>query len=89
MVLPDGDRRYRNLEINDEGDLIFEQVDYGPVTAQLAPNGGDTDYEYWVTVKSAHINKVLLELIRDTFSDQGEFEKWLKSKSIVYNFFSY
>ncbi len=89
LILPDGDRRYRNVEINDKGELVFEQTDIGRNTARLAPNGGDIDYEYWVTVEPKYVNKVLLELIHDSFSVQSEFESWLKAKSIKYTFFSY
>ncbi len=89
LILPDGDKRYRNLKVNNEGHLVFEQADMGVRTAQVAPNGGDSDYEYWVTVKSESVNRVLLELIRERFDEQGEFEKWLKSKKIEYDFYSY
>ena len=89
MTLSDGDKRYRSVAINDSGDLVFEQTDSGPNTARLAPNGGDSDYEYWVFVKSKNVNTVLLELVRDTFSEQGQFENWLKTKGIEYDFDSY
>ena len=89
LTLRDGDKRYRSLEIQENGDFVFEQTDYGPNTARLAPNGGDSDYEYWIFVKSKNVNKVFLELIRDTFSDQGQFEDWLKNKGIEYEFDSY
>lgn len=87
--LPDGDKRFRSLEVNSGGDLVFEQTDLGARTAQVAPNGGDSDYEYWITVKAKDVNQVLLELIREKFEWQDEFEEWLKSKKIKYNFFSY
>jgi hypothetical protein len=89
IKLPDGDKRYRSIEINDKGELVFEQTDIGPITAKLAPNGGDSDYEYWVTVEPKNVNKVLLELICDNFRVQSEFAVWLDNKEIKYNFFSY
>lgn len=89
LILSDGDKRYRSVEINDKGELVFEQTDTGRNTARLAPNGGDSDYEYWITVEPKNVNSVLLELIYERFSVQSEFEAWLKSKGVEYRFFSY
>ncbi len=89
LILPDGDKRYRSLEIKDNGDFEFEQTDYGQATKKIAPNGGDSDYETWITIKAENINSVLLELVRDSFDEQGEFVKWLKGKNIEYEFYSY
>lgn len=89
ITLPDGDKRFRSIEINNKGELVFEQTDVGKNTARLAPNGGDSDYEYWVTVKSGNVSRVLLELVREKFEGQGEFEEWLKGKEIEYEFYSY
>ncbi len=89
LLLPDGDKRYRSIELNSKGELVFEQTDIGQNTARLAPNGGDSDYEYWVTVEPKSVNKVLLELIKEKFNVQSEFEAWLKLKDINYTFYSY
>lgn len=89
MTLPDGDKRFRSLQIDNSGNLVFEQTDIGLRTSQIAPNGGDSDYEYWVTVEPKKLHNVLLELIRDNFDGQGDFEKWLKKKKIEYKFYSY
>lgn len=89
LILPDGDKRYRSLEIKDNGDFEFEQTDYGNTTKKVAPNGGDSDYETWITVKSEDVNELLLEIVRDSFNGQGEFVAWLKAKGIEYSFFSY
>lgn len=89
LTLPDGDKRYRSIEINNTGELVFEQTDIGKNTAQIAPNGGDSDYEYWITVEPKTVDKVLLELVREKFNVQSEFELWLKSKNIKYSFNSY
>lgn len=89
ITLQDGDKRYRSIEINDNGELVFEQTDIGQNTARLAPNGGDSDYGYWVTVNANNSQRVLLELIRDNFDEQGVFEEWLKARKIEYTFFSY
>ena len=50
---------------------------------------GDTDYEYWLTVHSQNVPKVLLELIKDRFQDETDFRKWLESKDIPSEFHNY
>lgn len=88
-ILPDGDKRFRSLEFNNQGELTYEQTDLGKRTAQLAPNGGDSDYEYWVTLSAEDAQKATLELIKATFESQGEFKDWLDTKGIKYSFESY
>jgi hypothetical protein len=89
ITLPDGDKRYRSLEIHDNGDFVFEQTDYGQATKRLAPNGADTDYESWVTVEADVVGQVLTMLIREKFADQDQFATWLKARDIAYTFWSY
>ncbi len=89
LILADGDKRYRSLEIKDNGDFEFEQTDYGKTTRKVAPNGVDSDYETWITVEAKNVSAILLELVRDNFDGQGEFVTWLKMKNIEYKFFSY
>jgi hypothetical protein len=89
IILPDGDKRYRSLEVNDKGELTYEQTDMGKRTAQLAPNGGDSDYEYWVTLNPKETQKALLSIIKDNFETQGKFKEWLDKKGIEYSFMAY
>lgn len=89
ITLPDGDKRFRSLEINKQWELIYEQTDLGKRTAEIAPNGGDNDYEYWVTLKPENAQRAVLELIKDTFESQGKFKEWLDKKDIHYSFMSY
>jgi hypothetical protein len=89
ITLPDGDKRFRSVELNDSGELIYEQTDLGKSTAKLAPNGGDIDYEYWVIVKPIDAKNAILELIKDAFSTQHDFKKWLEGKNIDYTFITY
>ena len=84
----DKDFTDRSVRISEVG-LVYETYDIGPLVKQYAPNGGDADYEYWVTVKPEHINRVLLELIRDKFSDESLFRNWLSYKDIPFDFDSY
>lgn len=39
LILPDGDKRFRSLEVNAKCELIYEQTDLGVNTAKLAPKG--------------------------------------------------
>lgn len=78
----------RTVRINDEG-LVYETIDVGPLVKKYAPNGGDSDYEYWVTVSPKHVNQVLLQLIRDKFATEAEFRTWLEWKNIPFEFYSY
>lgn len=89
LILPDGDKRFRSLEINNKGELFYEQTDLGKMTAKLAPNGGDNDYEYWVTVDSDALEDAVIHLIRERFKSQGAFQNWLNKNRIEYGFFSY
>lgn len=89
QTLPDGDKRYQSLEIDDKGDLIFETTDIGEGTAKVAPNGGDLDYEYSYTVAAKDVERLLLELIKDNFNDSEKFKQWLDSKQIKSEFWSY
>ena len=89
LILPDGDKRFRSLEINSRGELIYEQTDLGKTTAKLAPNGGDSDYEYWVTVNSDALEEVVIRLVRERFKSQGAFKNWLDKRGIEYDFFAY
>ncbi len=89
MTLPDGDKRHRSLEINEKGELIYFTTDIGPGTAKLAPNGGDSDYEYSATISGEAVNRVVLELILERFETVGDFRKWLEVKGIKSEFWSY
>jgi len=61
------------------GDLVFEGQDIGPGVEKFF---GDSDYEYWHTVKAEHVPVVLLQLIKDRFHTHAEFAAWLEQKGI-------
>ena len=68
------------------GDLVFS----GQIIDQdYEKMFGDTDYEYWLTVHSQDVPKVLLELIKDRFQNETDFRKWLESKNIPSEFNNY
>lgn len=89
IKLPDGDMRSRSISFNDDGEFVFEQTDLGYMTAKLAPNGGDSDYEYFITVPKDQLNRLLFELVKQNFNESGDFSTWLEAKKIKYDFFSY
>jgi len=73
-------------EINEEGDLLLTGVDSGPFVKDYF---GDFDYEYWLAVKKDHVSTVLLHLIKERFTTDGEFKEWLKEKEVPSEFSSY
>ena len=72
--------------IDADGTLVLEGYDLGKSVREV---WGVSDYEYWRRVRREHVNRVLLELIRDRFSSDVKFHKWLESKGIPDEFFSY
>jgi hypothetical protein len=81
---------YIDAEITDEGDLLFSGQDIGQVPSEMF---GDSDYEYWLTIKAVNKDKVLLALIEKLYSGNSrlisELMDYLKSKGIPYEFHSY
>jgi hypothetical protein len=77
--------------LNDDGDLVLEGYDLGKAPEMM---WGDSDYEYWWTVKKADVPMVLLQLIKDKFDQQkgyrsSQFAEWLKEKGIPVDFMSW
>ena len=81
---------YIDAEITDEGDLLFSGQDIGQAPSETF---GDSDYEYWLYIKAASKDRVLLALIEKLYSGNtkliSEFMEYLKSKEIPYEFHSY
>lgn len=68
-----------SVAVKESWDLVFS----GHILSQaLEDTLGDSEYEYWLTVRSEHVPTVLLELIKEHFKDDGECERWLQSKGI-------
>ena len=85
------DKFYLDLKINENGDLVFEGYDIGEFVKQ---HWGDSDYEYWLTIKMEHFPTVILHLIkecfdRNIFTNDSEFKEWLKKKEIPSEFHSW
>jgi len=72
--------------IEDNGDLVIEYYDRSPVALKLF---GDSDYELWPTVRAEQKDTVLLELIKDKFSDRTSIQDWLTQKGFPYELESY
>ena len=98
MKLTIYDRRFgRNehqeltVEINEDGDLVFEGYDIGDTVKEY---WGDSDYEYWLTIKADHLPSVLLHLIKECFdqkmfTNDSQFREWLEKKGIPSSFRSW
>jgi hypothetical protein len=76
--------------VKPDGDLVMEGYDLGAVPMRCF---GDSDYEYWVTVRRADKDRLLLLLIAQLLVNENckssRFMEWLKSREIPYQFSSY
>jgi hypothetical protein len=72
--------------ITEEGNLVLEGYDIGDFVEKY---WGDSDYEYWLTVKSENVPAVLLWLIKERFKTDSDFRDWLKEKEIPSQFDSW
>ncbi|NVM53756.1 MAG: hypothetical protein HWN66_08655 [Candidatus Helarchaeota archaeon] len=85
------DHQVLEIKITDEGNLVFEGYDIGEFVKEY---WGDSDYEYWLTIKAEHIPTVLLHLIKKCFDEKiftndSEFKTWLNEKGIPSEFHSW
>jgi hypothetical protein len=77
------DSSFLRASIESSGDLVLEGHDMGPTVEQA---WSQDEYEYWRRVQSSLVPKVLLELIKDRFKTDAEFDEWLKEKGIPSEF---
>jgi hypothetical protein len=75
-----------DVSVNESGDLVLAGQDIGAAPTEIF---GDSDYEYWVTVRAADRDAVLLQLLVERFDDDRDFMEWLKARAIPYEFFSH
>jgi hypothetical protein len=80
------DRSILEAVVTVAGDLVLEGHDIGPKVEQFV---GDSDFEYWQTVKAPNVPMVLLQLIKDRFKTRSEFDAWLTEKGIPSGFISF
>lgn len=80
---------YIDASITDKGDLLLSGQDLGQGLIELV---GDSEYEYFLTVKAHYKDQLLLALIEKLYSGNdrviSEFNKLLDSKMIPAEFFS-
>lgn len=70
-------------EIKENGDLFLEGQDLGPDVLEWF---GDSDYEYFYTIKQEWKDTVLLHLLAEKFTLSDTPQMWLKRKNIPYDF---
>lgn len=66
--------RFTMAEIKETGDLVVLCQDVGKAPEEW---WGDSDYEFWVTVKEEHKDKLLLALIEKLY--ENIFLLWMNS----------
>ena len=66
-------------EVNDKRELVVFSYDVGRTVGEFL---GRDESERWVTVKSENVPRVLLELMRERFTDQAGFVAWLATHDI-------
>lgn len=82
----DGEVSILEAYVTTGGGLVLEGYDAGP---SVEAHWGDSDYEYWLRVEARHVPHVLLELIRERFTSDVEFRKWLDARGIPNQFQSW
>jgi len=79
-----------DVEIAEDGRLEISGQDLGEAPEKY---WGDSDYEYWVSVRPEHKDRVLLALIERLYGGNStvvsEFMEFLKSRDIPYEFDSW
>jgi len=79
-----------DVEITEDGRLEISGQDLGEAPQKF---WGDSDYEYWVSVRPEHKDWVLLALIEKLYggnsSADSDFMEFLRSKGIPYEFGSW
>ena len=83
-------RRTTEAYFEQNGDLILYTQDIGEIFRRV---WGDSDYEYWVTVKAEHKDEVLLALLSVLVGGEenaaDDFKNFLESKGIPCEFSSW
>jgi hypothetical protein len=85
------DHQILEIYIDETGNLVFEGYDIGDAVERY---WGDSDYEYWLTIKTEHLPTVLLSLIKECFDhnlfkNDSEFRSWLDKNGIPSEFQSW
>jgi hypothetical protein len=79
-----------DVEIAEDGRLEVSGQDLGDAPEKY---WGDSDYEYWVSVRTEHKDRLLLALMEKLYGGNSsvvsEFMEFLKSRGIPYEFGSW
>jgi hypothetical protein len=79
-----------DVGITGEGDLLFSGQDIGEAPKEVF---GDSDYEYWLLVKAADKDRLVLALLEKFYAGNtrliSELRDFMASKGIPYQFDSY
>lgn len=82
--------RYVDAEITDKGDLLLSGQDIGDAPRAI---WNEDEYEYWLTVRAADKDRVLLALLEKLYTGNpsvvSELKHYLESKDIPCEFFNY
>jgi hypothetical protein len=82
--------RYVDAEITDKGDLLISGHDTGEAPRKIWQ---EDNYEYWLTVRAADKDRVLLALLEKLYAGKpsvvSKLKHYLESKDIPCEFFSY
>jgi hypothetical protein len=77
--------RFIHVRIEDNGNLVIEGQDVGEAPTKWF---GDDDYEFWVTVKAADKDRLILALIQNQFGGRfsavDDFREFLREKGIPF-----
>jgi hypothetical protein len=77
-------------EIIDEGDLLISDQDIGQAPCEMF---GDSDYDYFLRIRSPNKDQVLLDLIEKLYGGNrslvSQLKQYLASKNIPCEFYSY
>lgn len=83
----DGFKIEITASFKNDGDLRLEGYDFGPAVEAVYR---DLDFEYWVDVKKEHLAKLVLELLKEKYSDDlkavQHFREFCETHQIEHEF---
>lgn len=78
------------LEVKEDGSVRIDAHDMGSIVEEM---WGDSDYEFWVEVKSTELPKLVFALIQDKYkgshSAVTDFSDFCKTNNVEYNWDSW
>ena len=78
------------LEVKDDGSVKIDAQDMGKLVEEM---WGDSDYEFWVEVRSSELPKLVFALLKDKYTNVhsavDDFRDFCKSNSIEHTWDSW